>query len=165
MQPEYFSNYLNVIFYSTSNEYYKNLGSGIGIIGLLDGLLNIFHSQHNNILISKIFWFLLAIIISITYLLNSKKNKKLNIINGILITNLLNPYLMNYDLYICIPCLIYLINKNLFFKNLKYNEYFCYFSLIFIIIVHDKFAPLLLSTLFLFIILRNSFFEKKLINT
>ena len=90
------------------------------------------------------------------------KNKKLNLAYGILIANFLNPFLMNYDFYILIPSLIFLIEKNIFLKNLKYNKIFCYSSLIFIIIMHDKFASLFLSSLFLFLISRNNFLKKEL---
>ena len=162
IHPENFNNYLNVILYSTSKEYYANLGSGIGLIGLADGLVELTSFENNNLIISKIFWFFSAFIFFLAYISNSEKNKKLNLAYGILIANFLNPFLMNYDFYILIPSLIFLIEKNIFLKNLKYNKIFCYSSLIFIIIMHDKFASLFLSSLFLFLISRNNFLKKEL---
>ena len=164
LEPEYFKNYLNIIFYSMSGEYYQNLGSGIGIIGLSDGFIKLFNIFANNLTVSKFFWFFILLILSIDYILNFHENKESKIAYGVLLINLLNPYLMNYDLYILIPCLIYLTEKNIFLKNSKHNKIFCYASLLFIIIMHDRFSPLFLTSLFLFFISKNYFFEKKLNN-
>ena len=147
-----------------SGEYYQNLGSGIGIIGLSDGFIKLFNIFANNLTVSKFFWFFILLILFIDYILNFHENKKSKIAYGVLLVNLLNPYLMNYDLYILIPCLIYLTEKNIFLKNSKHNKIFCYASLLFIIIMHDRFSPLFLTSLFLFFISKNYFFEKKLNN-
>ena len=160
LEPEYFKNYLDIIIYSTSDEYYKNLGSGIGFIGLLDGFIKLFSIFTNNFLISKLFWLFILLVLSINYILDFQKNKRLVIAYGILVINLLNPYLMNYDLYILIPCLIFLIEKNIFFINKKNNKIFCYISLIFIIIMQDKFSPFFLTSLFLFFNTKDYFLKK-----
>ena len=160
LEPEYFKNYLDIIIYSTSDEYYKNLGSGIGLIGLLDGFIKLFNIFTNNFFISKLFWLFILLVLCINYILDSKENKRAIIAYGILLVNLLNPYLMNYDLYILIPCLIFLIEKNIFFINQKNNKLFCYTSLVFIIVMQDKFSALFLTSLFLFFITRNYFLKK-----
>lgn len=162
IHPENFNNYINVILYSTTKEYYANLGSGVGLIGLLDGLLKSLSFENKDLIISKIFWFFSTIIFLLTYISNSEKDKRLNLAYGILITNLLNPYLMNYDFYILIPSLIFLIKKNIFFENIKLNKIFYYSSLIYVITIHDKFACLFLSSLFLFFIIKNNFLKKEL---
>ena len=162
IHPENFNNYINVILYSTTKEYYANLGSGVGLIGLLDGLLKLLNFENKDLIISKIFWFFSTIIFLLTYISNSEKDKRLNLAYGILITNLLNPYLMNYDFYILIPSLIFLIKKNIFFENIKLNKIFYYSSLIYVITIHDKFACLFLSSLFLFFIIKNNFLKKEL---
>ena len=51
IHPENFNNYLNVILYSTSKEYYANLGSGIGLIGLADGLVELTSFENNKLLV------------------------------------------------------------------------------------------------------------------
>lgn len=160
LEPEYFKNYLDIIIYSTSDEYYKNLGSGIGLIGLLDGFIKLFNIFTNNFFISKLFWLFILLVLCINYILDFQENKRAVIAYGILLINLLNPYLMNYDLYILIPCLIFLIEKNIFFINQKNNKIFCYTSLVFIIVMQDKFSPLFLTSLFLFFITRNYFLKK-----
>ena len=164
IEPELFKNYLNVIFYSTSNEYYKDLGSGIGIIGMFDGLINLTKIEMTNLNISKILWLLISIFISFFYIFNSQKDKETNIAIGILVTTLLNPYLMNYDLYLIIPSILFLTYKVNFFDKLDYNNKFAISLLILMIVLYDKFSALFLTNLILFFILKDFYFKKSFKN-
>ena len=151
-------NYFELIEKSVSNEFYTQFGSGIGIIGILKGLSSIdIFKNFLSINFSTVIWLGIISILSINLILFSKtEKKKVGIVYSLILCQLINPYLMNYELLLLIPCLLFLLEENSFF-NKKWKKFFYYSVFIFIIIVHDSFAPLFLISLFLFLIYKKLF--------
>ena len=158
-------NYLKIINISTTEIFYTNFGSGIGLIGLGNGLFSKFQILNSSYEISeftKFFWFGIVFIFSLTFIFytNNLRNET-KLCYSLILASFLNPYLMNYDLYICIISIIYLSESNYFHKNKVFNKLFSLCLLIFITTIHDKFACLFLLSLILFLFFINSFQNKQ----
>ena len=149
-------NYVEVVNIARSNIFYENFGSGIGLIGLLNGFIIDFNSNLLNI--SQIFWLSVVFLFSfvfIFYIKNIDDNTKLCF--SLILSSFLNPYLMNYDLYIPIISILYLSESIFFYKNKINNIFFSLFLISFLITIHDKFACLFLLSLILFLFFIHSF--------
>ena len=158
-------NYLKIINISTTNFFYTNFGSGIGLIGLGNGLFNKFQLLNSNYITPQfiqIFSLTIVFIFSLTFIfyINDPNNKR-KLCYSLILASFLNPYLMNYDLYICIISIVYLSENSLLYKNKTFNKLFSLCLLIFITTIHDKFACLFLLSLILFLFFMNSFQNKK----
>ena len=88
-------------------------------------------------------------------------NNKIKLCCSLILASFLNPYLMNYDLYICIISIVYLSENIFFYENKTLNKLFSLCLLIFITTIHDKFACLFLLSLILFLFFINSFQNKE----
>ncbi len=158
-------NYLKIINIATTNFFYTNFGSGIGLIGLGSGLFNkfqILNSNYTTLQFIQIFWLIIVFTFSLAFIfyINDLNNKR-KLCYSLILASFLNPYLMNYDSYICIISIIYLSENSLLYKNKAFNKLFSLCLLIFITTMHDKFACLFLLSLILFLFFINSFQDKK----
>ena len=158
-------NYLKIINIATTNFFYTNFGSGIGLVGLGNGFFNKFQFLNSNYITPQfiqIFWLTIVFIFSLAFIfyINDPNNKR-KLCYSLILASFLNPYLMNYDLYISIISIIYLSENSLLYKNKTFNKLFPLFLLLFITTIHDKFACLFLLSLILFLFFINSFQNKK----
>ena len=88
-------------------------------------------------------------------------NNKIKLCYSLILASFLNPYLMNYDLYICVISILYLSENSFFYKKRVFNKLFSLCLLIFITTIHDKFACLFLLSVILFLFFINSFQNKE----
>lgn len=158
-------NYLQVLSITTTNLFYTNFGSGIGLIGLGNGLLNKFQILNSNYAILefiKIFWITTVFMFSLAFIFYiNDVNNKIKLCYSLILASFLNPYLMNYDLYICVISILYLSENSFFYRKKVFNKLFSLCLLIFITIMHDKFACLFLLSVILFLFFINSFQNKE----
>ena len=147
---------MEVVNIARSNIFYENFGSGIGLIGLLNGFIIDFNSNLLNI--SQIFWLSVVFLFSFVFIFYIKNiDDKTKLCFSLILSSFLNPYLMNYDLYIPIISILYLSESIFFYKNKINNIFFSLFLISFLITIHDKFACLFLLSLILFLFFINSF--------
>ena len=158
-------NYLKIINIATTNLFYTNFGSGIGLIGLGNGLFNKFQildSNYATLQFIQIFWLIIVFTFSLTFIFYiNDLNNKIKLCYSLILASFLNPYLMNYDLYICVISILYLSENSFFYRKKVFNKLFSLCLLIFITIMHDKFACLFLLSVILFLFFINSFQNKE----
>ena len=164
LNKELYFNYFEIISFTQTKDFYINLGNGIGLIGLINGFLYNYGINNLDIILlnfAKSFWLISVFIFSLIFITLKNKNldKKTKISYSIILCSLLNPYLMNYDLFLCVPSILFIFQNNFILYNKRNNKIFYFCILIYLITIHDKFACLFLLSVIIFL-----FFIKNISN-
>ena len=161
LNKELYFNYFEIISFTQTKDFYINLGNGIGLIGLINGFLYNYGINNLDIILlnfAQSFWLISVFIFSLIFITLKNRNldKKTKISYSIILCSLLNPYLMNYDLFLCVPSILFIFQNNFILYNKRNNKIFYFCILIYLITIHDKFACLfLLSVIILLFFIKN----------
>tara|TARA_B100001013_G_C24612757_1_gene443893 strand:- start:110 stop:1324 length:1215 start_codon:yes stop_codon:yes gene_type:complete len=159
--PKFFLDFLNHLTYLRSSEFFNLYGGGFGLYSIIKGMPELFYPgvSENYKFYFQFVWVLLcgSFMSSMIFLLYIKKKKfsKLQTLSfGILTITICYPLLKDYEGFLLVPVIYYLL-FNLNFKSLfkKSDKNFKYILIFCSIAIHDKYMLFFTAIIIFFLIL------------
>ena len=167
--PKIFLDFINHLSYIRSNEFFNLYGGGFGLYSIIKEFPSIFFSNYSNhpLLIQLIWILICSLFLLSTFLLiytNKTNFSKLEILSiGILTISICYPVIKDYEGFLLVPCIYYLLFnlnfKSIFKNNAKVIQYiilFLTFS------IHDKYILFLTAIALFFLITYINFKNNKI---